>query len=65
MEIRDRIVELRRVPADQLRPHPRNWRGHPPAQRQALQGILAEVGFADALLARQLLDGSLQLIDGH
>lgn len=65
MKIRDRIRELRRVPASQLRPHPQNWRSHPRAQRDALQGVLAEIGYADALLARELPDGSLQLIDGH
>lgn len=65
MLIRDRIRELRRVPAGQLRPHPRNWRTHPPQQRDALRGVLAEIGYADALLARELPDGSLQLIDGH
>ena len=63
--IRDRIKELRRVPAAQLRPNPRNWRTHSPQQRDALQGILAEVGYAGALLARELADGSLELIDGH
>jgi hypothetical protein len=65
MKIRDRIKELRRVPAAELRPNPRNWRTHGPAQRDALQGILAEVGYAGALLARELPDGSLELIDGH
>ena len=65
MHIRDRIRELRRVRAGDLQPHPRNWRTHPPAQRDALRGILAEIGYADALLARELADGSLQLIDGH
>jgi hypothetical protein len=65
MQIRDRIRELRRVRASDLRPHPRNWRIHPPEQQDALRGILAEVGFADALLARELPDGSLMLIDGH
>ena len=49
----------------QLRPHPRNWRTHPAAQQDALRGVLAEIGYADALLARELADGSLQLIDGH
>ncbi len=63
--IRDRIKELRRVRASQLRPHPRNWRTHPRSQRDALRGVLAEIGYADALLARQLPDGSLELIDGH
>jgi len=65
MQIRDRIKELRRVRASLLRPHPKNWRTHPPAQQDALRGVLAEIGYADALLARQLPDGSLELIDGH
>jgi hypothetical protein len=65
MPFPDRIIELRRVRASELLPHPRNWRRHPPRQREALRGILAEVGFADALLARELPDGRLQLIDGH
>jgi DNA-binding transcriptional ArsR family regulator len=65
MFIRDRIRELRRVPASQLRPNPKNWRNHPPAQRDALKGLLAELGYCDALLVRELADGSLELIDGH
>ncbi len=65
MQIRDRIKELRRVRAADLRPNPRNWRVHPPAQQDALRGVLAEVGYADALLARELEDGTLMLIDGH
>jgi hypothetical protein len=65
MQIRDRIKELRRVRASQLRPNPRNWRTHPQAQRDTLCGVLAEVGYADALLVRELPDGSLELIDGH
>jgi len=65
MKIRDRIKELRRVKAAELLPNPKNWRTHPKAQQDALKGILAEVGFADALLARELDDGSLMLIDGH
>ncbi len=65
MQIRDRIRELRRVLASELKPHPRNWRKHPDAQQDALRGVLAEIGYADALLVRELTDGSLQLIDGH
>ena len=53
------------MPASQLRPNPRNWRTHGAAQRDALRGLLAEVGYAGALLARELADGSLELIDGH
>ena len=65
MQIRDRIKDFRRVRADRLRPHPRNWRTHPQAQQDALRGVLAEIGYADALLTRELPDGSLQLLDGH
>jgi hypothetical protein len=63
--IRDRVKELRRVPAKSLLPNPRNWRRHPKAQTDALRGILQEIGYADALIARELPDGRLQLVDGH
>src|SRR5438034_2439194 len=62
--IRDRVIELRRVPVGELRPNPKNWRRHPEVQRRALAAMLAEVGFAGAVLARQTPDG-LELIDGH
>lgn len=65
MKIRDRVRELRRVQASQLRPNPLNWRTHSAAQSDALRGVLAEVGWAGALLARELPDGNLELIDGH
>jgi hypothetical protein len=65
MPFRDRIKDLRRVPARSLRPNPRNWRLHPVPQREALRAVLDEVGYADALLARELPDGALELIDGH
>ena len=65
MQIRDRIKELRRVKASLLQPHPKNWRTHPAEQQDALRGVLAEIGYAGALLARELADGTLELIDGH
>ena len=65
MKVRDRVKELRRVRAGDLVPNPKNWRTHPASQGDALKGILAEVGYADALLARELPDGSLMLVDGH
>lgn len=65
MQIRDRVVELRRVRAGDLAPNPANWRTHPQAQQDALRGILAEIGYADVLLARELQDGRLMLVDGH
>jgi len=65
MNIRNRVRELRTVPASDLRPNPKNWRTHPKSQQDALRGVLAEIGMADAVLARELEDGSLMLIDGH
>ncbi len=54
-QIRDRIRELRRVRAREPLPNPKNWRCHPGAQVAALRGLLAEIGYADALLVRELL----------
>jgi DNA modification methylase len=65
VNIRDRIIELRRVPASQLQPNPKNWRKHPESQANALRGVLAEVGIASAVLARETPEGGLMLIDGH
>ena len=65
VQIRDRIKELRRVRAGDLVPHPENWRMHPSSQAAALRGVLNHVGYASALIARELPDGTLQLIDGH
>lgn len=62
--MRDRVTELRRVLARDLIPNPRNWRQHPKPQQDALRGVLNEIGFADALIARETPEG-LQLIDGH
>ena len=44
MSIRDRIKDFRRVPASELRQNPHNWRQHPQEQREALRGVLAEIG---------------------
>ena len=64
MKIRDRIKEFRRVKASEILPNPKNWRTHPKAQKDALKGLLAEIGFAGAVLARET-DQGLMLIDGH
>lgn len=64
MLIQDRIKRFARVPASDLIPNPKNWRIHPTAQADALRGILADIGFADAALVRETEHG-LQLIDGH
>jgi ParB-like chromosome segregation protein Spo0J len=65
MKIRDRIKELRRVKASELFANELNWRTHPPGQQEALRSTLAEIGYADALIAREAPNGDLVLIDGH
>jgi hypothetical protein len=63
--IRNRIKAHRRVRAGDLVPHEFNYRLHPDVQRAALSALYQEVGFARSLLAYELPDGRLKLIDGH
>ena len=65
MTIKDRVIDTRHVPAKDLIPDDRNWRLHPESQRRALRGILAEIGYAAPVLARETAEGQLVLIDGH
>jgi hypothetical protein len=62
---RNRIKTHRRIRARDLVPHEWNFRAHPDAQKAALEAIYEEVGFARSLLAYELPDGRLKLIDGH
>jgi len=64
MKIKDRIKDFRRVQSSEILPNPKNWRTHSDTQRNAMRGVLAEVGIAGAVLARETADG-LMLIDGH
>src|SRR5258708_1078620 len=65
MQIRNRVRELRMVRASELVPNLKNWRKHPPAQAEALRGLLSQIGYSDVLLVRETADGKLMLIDGH
>ena len=64
MEIKDRIVELRRVKASELIANPKNPRTHGNKQTAAARDSLNELGYIDALKAFQTPDG-LMLFDGH
>ena len=59
------IVGLRQVPAESLIPNPDNWRTHPTEQAKALRTALAGIGYAVPIIARELPDKSLRIIDGH
>lgn len=61
---RNRIKELRMVKASELKRNPKNFRRHPDSQKKALEAVLSEVGYADALIAREDAEGLL-LLDGH
>lgn len=63
---RDRIVELRRLKPSEIDDHPHQWRMHPPAQVEAMRGMLKEVGIADVLLTwPSERTGRLTAFDGH
>jgi hypothetical protein len=63
--IRNRIKDHRRIRAGDLVPHEFNYRLHPDSQKAALRDLYEEIGFARSLLAYELPDGRLKLIDGH
>lgn len=48
--------------ADELLANPRNWRTHPPAQRDALAAVMKRTGWAGALLLNETTG---HLVDGH
>jgi hypothetical protein len=62
---RNRIKRHVRVRAGDLVPHELNPRLHPESQRRALEALYRAIGFARSLLAYELPDGRLKLIDGH
>jgi hypothetical protein len=59
LKIKDRIRGFCRLAPERILPNPRNWRTHPDNQRAALQGVLADVGIADAVLVVPCSPGGL------
>lgn len=66
-DIRDRITEIRKVKTGELLDHAGNPRRHPVAQKNAMRGILEEIGEVAPLVAYYSArnGGRLTLIDGH
>jgi hypothetical protein len=66
-DIRNRIIEIRRVRLGDVRPHPSNWKIHPTAQRRLLQAVLREVGWCSMPLAYESEANrrALTWVDGH
>ncbi len=59
---RNRIVSHGQEIPDQLLANPANWRVHPRAQQDALNGVLSEVGWVQDVVVNQRTG---HLIDGH
>lgn len=59
---RNRIVGSGVVPADELLANPRNWRTHGGAQRNAIRGSLAEVGWVQQVIVNRTTG---HVVDGH
>ena len=59
---RDRITRRERVDACTITPNPMNWRTHPQAQRDALTGALASVGWVADVIVNERTNN---LVDGH
>lgn len=62
---KDRVIGFERIKAKDLTAHPKNWRAHPEGQKSAVRAMLDDIGFAGAILARKLKDGTTQILDGH
>lgn len=65
MSPRNRIKKHVTVRAGDLVVNEHNFRDHPETQKRALREMYDIVGFARSLLAYELPDGRLKLIDGH
>lgn len=63
--LRNRILRHQKVKANELLPHEKNPRIHSSAQKALLSRLYEEIGFARSLLAFELPNGKLKLIDGH
>ena len=58
----DKGLRLEWVEFASLTPNAKNWRRHPAAQRDALEGVLSDVGWAGAALYNEATG---RLVDGH
>lgn len=59
---RNRIVGHADEPPETLLPNPLNWRTHPRAQLQALDGVLGEVGWVNEILVNKQTG---HVVNGH
>jgi ParB-like chromosome segregation protein Spo0J len=62
MNWRNRIVGEAVVPSAELLANPNNWRVHPKQQKEALKGVLAEIGWVQRIIVNQRTG---HVVDGH
>ena len=63
--IKNRIKELRMIPANKIRENEKNIRSHPVRQVEVMTELLEGIGFAGAMIGREDEEGNVVLIDGH
>lgn len=66
-QVKNRVVEKRRIRSEELLGNSANWRTHPDDQANALTGLLTQIGQVQGLVAyySERNGGKLTLIDGH
>lgn len=65
-DIRNRIIEIRRMKLGDVAANPNNWRGHPDEQRATFNGLVREIGWAGMpLVYKSARTGRLTYVDGH
>lgn len=62
MSWKNRIVGHGEQAASQFMANPLNWRVHPKAQRQALTGVLSDVGWVQSVIVNRVTGN---VVDGH
>lgn len=62
MSWKNRIVGHGEQAASQFMANPLNWRVHPKAQREALTGVLSEVGWVQSVIVNRVTGN---VVDGH
>lgn len=53
-DIRDRVIDVRRVRMGELIPNPKNWKDHTKAQREALDAVVRGWGWRRCWMLAQL-----------
>lgn len=66
-EIKNRVIEVKKMRLGDLRSHPYNPRRHPNEQREMVGGLMREIGYVGGILAydSERNAGELTLLDGH